>query len=346
MKNKTILDVAKLSGVSKSTVSNYLNGNFERMSDETNQKIKSAIEALEYTPSLSARRLSSKNHSKTICLAIPRNISQLYDSMYYPVVFSAIGDEAKRLGYNILIYFMDSDNQGQNIEYLKSLASSLVDGILLFDLEEGKLIFREFERSGVPYVCIGKLCNVEDYNYVASDHAGALRQVLNYFYTSGHKKALIITDGTAEGVVEITRNTAFMEFLAGNKEIEKQYQYLRLNWKHRVSDIKLLFNEMLNPANRPTAVCISSCFIDIFMDVVKGYGIQVPEDLSVVILEYYKTSKVMEPYSDFSCVASRVEKVSKTALYKLIRMINTGKPFNSELIPLKLQIKSSSARPK
>lgn len=40
MKNATISDVAKLSGVSKSTVSNYLNGNFERMSDETKKKIK------------------------------------------------------------------------------------------------------------------------------------------------------------------------------------------------------------------------------------------------------------------------------------------------------------------
>lgn len=346
MKNITISDVAKFSGVSKSTVSNYLNGNFARMSDETNKKIRSAIETLGYTPSLSARRLSSKNHSKTICLAIPRNISQLYDSMYYPVVFSAIGDEAKNLGYNILIYSMDTDNQSQTIEYLKSLASSLVDGILLFDLEEGKPIFREFGRAGVPYVCVGKLYNEEDYNYVASDHAGGLKQVLDYFYTFGHKKAAIITEGTADGVVEINRNMAFLEFLAENKEIEKQYQYLRINWRHRVSDIKLLFNEMLNPANRPTAICISSCFIDIFMDVVKGYGLQVPGDISVVILEYYKKSKVTEPYSDFSCVESRVEKVSKTALHKLIRSIDTGKPFKSELIPLKLQIKNSSIKPK
>ena len=67
MKNATISDVAKLSGVSKSTVSNYLNGNFERMSDETKKKIKNAIDELGYTPSLSARRLSSKNHSKTVC---------------------------------------------------------------------------------------------------------------------------------------------------------------------------------------------------------------------------------------------------------------------------------------
>lgn len=46
MKNATISDVAKLSGVSKSTVSNYLNGNFERMSDETKKKIKNAIDEL------------------------------------------------------------------------------------------------------------------------------------------------------------------------------------------------------------------------------------------------------------------------------------------------------------
>ena len=66
MKNATISDVAKLSGVSKSTVSNYLNGNFERMSDETKKKIKNAIDELGYTPSLSARRLSSKNHRSKV----------------------------------------------------------------------------------------------------------------------------------------------------------------------------------------------------------------------------------------------------------------------------------------
>ena len=43
MKNATISDVAKLSGVSKSTVSNYLNGNFERMSDETKKKDRKSV---------------------------------------------------------------------------------------------------------------------------------------------------------------------------------------------------------------------------------------------------------------------------------------------------------------
>ena len=91
------------------------------MSDDTKKKIKNAIDELGYTPSLSARRLSSKNHSKTVCLAIPRNISHLNDTMYYPVIFSALGEEAKKFDYNTLIYSMDSDDINKDTEYLKSL---------------------------------------------------------------------------------------------------------------------------------------------------------------------------------------------------------------------------------
>ncbi|MFQ9704949.1 MAG: hypothetical protein ACLR0U_29390 [Enterocloster clostridioformis] len=77
--------------------------------------------------------------------------------MYYPVIFSALGEEAKKFDYNTLIYSMDSDDINKDTEYLKSLSSSLVDGILLYDLEEDSLAFREFERAGIPYVCVGKI---------------------------------------------------------------------------------------------------------------------------------------------------------------------------------------------
>ena len=95
--------------------------------------------------------------------------------MYYPVIFSALGEEAKKFDYNTLIYSMDSDDINKDTEYLKSLSSSLVDGILLYDLEEDSLAFREFERAGIPYVCVGKIRSVENYNYVASDHGKAMK---------------------------------------------------------------------------------------------------------------------------------------------------------------------------
>mgnify|MGYP002226491420 CR=1 FL=1 len=77
--------------------------------------------------------------------------------MYYPVIFSALGEEAKKFDYNTLIYSMDSDDINKDTEYLKSLVVVSGRGILLYDLEEDSLAFREFERAGIPYVCVGKI---------------------------------------------------------------------------------------------------------------------------------------------------------------------------------------------
>jgi LacI family transcriptional regulator, kdg operon repressor len=63
MKNVTMADVAKEAGVSKSTVSQFLNKRFEYMGEKTKQKIEEAIERLGYQPNYIARSLKQKRTS-------------------------------------------------------------------------------------------------------------------------------------------------------------------------------------------------------------------------------------------------------------------------------------------
>ena len=59
-KKVTIVDVAAKAGVSKTTISRYLNGKFEYMSEESRQRIADVIEELGYRPNSLARSLKSK----------------------------------------------------------------------------------------------------------------------------------------------------------------------------------------------------------------------------------------------------------------------------------------------
>lgn len=68
-KKVVIDDVAKLAGVSKATISRYLNGKFEYMSEKTKDRIKESIEELNYRPNNIARSLKS-NKSKLIGVVI------------------------------------------------------------------------------------------------------------------------------------------------------------------------------------------------------------------------------------------------------------------------------------
>ena len=56
-KKVTITDIAKAAGVSKTTISRYLNGRFDLMSPETRRRIESVIDVSGYQPSTIARSL-------------------------------------------------------------------------------------------------------------------------------------------------------------------------------------------------------------------------------------------------------------------------------------------------
>ena len=106
----TINDVARAAGVSKSTVSQYLNGRYEYMSVETRQRIKEVIEEMEYRPNALARSLKQK---KT------HTIAAVVSSILNPFMTNTIRgaeDYCKEAGFHLILYNADDDPQ-QELEY-------------------------------------------------------------------------------------------------------------------------------------------------------------------------------------------------------------------------------------
>jgi LacI family kdg operon repressor len=143
--------VAGRTGVSVSTVSNYLNGKYEKMSFDTRLRIEAAIAELNYTPNISARRLSAKEKCGVVCLIVPAAVADSICSPCHATAIGAVRRAASAAGYSLLIYMRGGKGPAEEIAYLKGMYGTIADCFLLFEHGDSGDYPRHFEEAGIPY---------------------------------------------------------------------------------------------------------------------------------------------------------------------------------------------------
>ncbi|WP_199624631.1 LacI family DNA-binding transcriptional regulator [Paenibacillus alkalitolerans] len=144
----TIRDVAKLAGVSVSTVSRFLNKS-GYVNAETERLIKDAIEKLNYSPNEVARGLAGKK-TNTIALILP-DISNLF----FSDLARAVEDVAATYGYTVI--FGNSDDQGtKERRYIETLKKKYIDGIIFASNTLSREDSEMLAKLGIPFVCLDR----------------------------------------------------------------------------------------------------------------------------------------------------------------------------------------------
>lgn len=144
----TIKDVARLAGVSVSTVSRILNGNGEAC-DETVQRVTKLADSLHYRPNRMARSLS-RRQSDLIAVMMP-NLT----NPYFSELVTAIQAEAKRQQLQILI--CDTGDDRSRVEYyLQTIADNYVFGAIICTLQVRERDLEALEGQGVHVVTIDR----------------------------------------------------------------------------------------------------------------------------------------------------------------------------------------------
>ena len=122
-KNATIVDVAKMAGVSVATVSRVVNGNYP-VKVETRERVQTAIETLHYVPNVQARELNTRR-SSTIGVVVPG----LYN-MFFAEVIDGIEETVRKDGLSLLLNCAKNDPQ-QEMNCINALVSRNVSGIIV-----------------------------------------------------------------------------------------------------------------------------------------------------------------------------------------------------------------------
>ena len=319
-KRMNINDIAALAGVSKSTVSNYLNGRYESMSEETRSRLAEVIRQNDYTPDLSARRRSTKGKSRTICLIIPHDIGYTFRTQFFPEVMSGLGELAEKASYNLMLFTSSRERLDQQVNYIKGMASSIVDGFLVFDILGNELLIKEFEKAGIPYVCFGRSMDNNTFKYVATDHEGSAYHAARHLLCLGHRRIALLNESEGGNVSrwrDLGIRRAFKE--EGVTVNESLIHYV----DHEAEDYyKLIYMHscaLLESPEKPTAFIVFGQHLNGFMRAVREKNRRIPQDLSVVVLEYL--SAFDDSGWDFTRVPSKAGEVGILAFKKLLRMI-------------------------
>src|SRR5690606_32142751 len=124
MKTVTMADVAQQAGVSKSTVSQFVNNRFDYMSEETKKRVEQAIMELDYRPNILARSLKQK--TTTTIGVIVANILHTFSSQ----IIRTIEDACNEADFHVMVCNADDDPVKER-KYIEMLRAKQVDGIII-----------------------------------------------------------------------------------------------------------------------------------------------------------------------------------------------------------------------
>lgn len=178
----TIKDVADRAGVTKATVSKYLNrAHGYAMAPSTSERIRAAIQELDFQPSPLARGLT-RGATSTIGLIVADIRSQ-----FYPDLVASIQTAAEAAGYT-LVLGSSGDDPDRELAIVRSMAHRRVDGVVLVAVRSESDNIEYLRRRGIQIVLASRdLPDLVADTVVVDSLAGA-RTAARHLRSLGHQR--------------------------------------------------------------------------------------------------------------------------------------------------------------
>lgn len=203
----TIADVARHAGVSKATVSRFLNHRETLLSPEIARRVEAAIEALSYTPSPMARALK-RGRSRLIGLVVAD-----ITNPYSVAVLSGAEQACRQAGYLMMLFNLGNERERESVG-LQVLSTYQVEGFILntMGLEQGSVLTPALR--GRPVVLVDRLHQGLEVDFVSLDNVLAVDACLDHLMAAGYRDFLFVSELLGAVSSRIERIRAYEERLA------------------------------------------------------------------------------------------------------------------------------------
>lgn len=306
----TIEDVAKLAGVSNSTVSRVLNEK-EYVKETTRKKVYAAVTRLGYKPSRIARSLRA-NASQIIGLII----SDIQNPFFTSLV-RAVEDIAYEHNYSLLLCNTDEDPEKENL-YIELMLSERVSGVIITPTREYNCPITKLLEMNVATVCVDRQVQDCETDSVVSDNVNSSFKLVEHLIKSGHKRI-----GALLGSPEIT---TFRERLLGYKKAHNHHNlpidenFIKLGTP-KEHEGYLLTNQLLDLSSRATALIAGNNLMALgAIHAIKDRNLSIPDDISLVTFDDREWTKLFTP--TITVASQPTYKMGKKAAELIMQRLN------------------------
>ena len=323
----TIVDVEDKSGVSRSTISRYLNGKSVR--PENKRKIEQAIQELSYKRNPMASGLKS-NKTFTVGCVLP----DITDP-FFPGIIKVFQEEMLIEGYQTILNTYGNDTDLE-VEQVRSLANKRVDGLIVAtSMKDGGHI-QDCLDNNLPVILLDRLIDGLSCDSVTVDNYQSVYDAISLAIRKGHRKIGYIRG--PEFYTDIVRFQGFKDALSKNGiDIPDDYVIHAELTEH---DATRQFMHLMNLSDPPTLIFCSNVYLTMgAVEAMLEYNLDIPKDISVMVFDllssfpYYGFTKAIKP--EFSSIVQPIEKIglntAELLLNRLEKGMNDYDPINIEL---------------
>jgi LacI family transcriptional regulator len=329
-------EIARLSGVSRSTVSRVVNDD-PRVSDTVRARVQTIIAEHDYHPNAAARSLASRR-TGIIGLLVPRAIERVFGDRFFQYIINRIATTANRTEQQLML-LMESSESGESAQRLfnRVIGGRHLDGIVVVSSTIEEPLVALLDRYHFPSVLVGRHPTLE-ISYVDVDNQLSARRAVEHLIAHDHQRIGMI-GGTDNLIAAVDRRAGYMQALSAAGLPVDPDLYVSADFDEAMAfEAAHRLMELPDP---PTAIfCASDTMAIGALAALHQRGLTVPGDVALFGFDGSERSATTNP--PISTISQPIPLLGQEAVLMLLQRIEApDAPPMHRLLPTELILRAS-----